>query len=580
MNVDEMIHDDIEDLRELEEGPQRDTAEEKKQGGKGVIDFLRQVFMGRDQLQKPSQKILDRNGSSNIKQVWVMRKPIQKLLTDFLGILTAGKFQKSMMQNAHDDLFHLSVILLLENGKTFNIEKNETVKISRRSGGFAKDEQHQDVPFQGELTMLKAFDRTIASYEGPRKAYAYDSQNNNCQKFVNKFLTKNPEIKQTPDNLKFVNQDLDFLFEKFPAFGPLAKILTQIRHHLGIIQTGGDENKIVSKGINKMQGEGILKDIKDVVIQDIKAKTQKQARMLIKNRLVKKLKAKGEKLSKTALASKVRDMVKKWVQHKKGQKGGACSPVSDGKASSLGVTDRRSFRKWSVKGGHPDKYKESSGLSRTQHSTQYQQVLCWLEIKEGKQTSSGEAKPKPAPKKPSKPAGPKPTFEFEDEEDLADDLQSEEDARNARNAINAGGIAIIVSGAVWGAKKLWDFFKKGGKRKRDKKRKQKGKGSGLRTWLRQKGGCGDCQCGKGPCLSKPKVAPGFSDIMASEGRKQQRMDDFRRRQMGPLADPPARREQVIRQGGLPLGAFSTQQGKGKMRNLTLAYMPRDKFNLN
>jgi len=110
---------------------------ENVQVGSGIGDFLRQVFTGRDQLDRKSQSVLDKNGSSNIKQVWVMRAPIQAFLTDFLNIITLGKFNKEMLKNGHDKLFHLSAVVLLENGNRYRVEKNDTVKISR-TGPFKK----------------------------------------------------------------------------------------------------------------------------------------------------------------------------------------------------------------------------------------------------------------------------------------------------------------------------------------------------------------------------------------------------------------------------------------------------------
>ena len=84
------------------------------------------------QYGRSAQQVIDTAGDKTIKKIFVKRSPVPKLLTGALSAFSLGKFGKRMYKN-FDELFHLYCELVLENGKTILVEKNERINILKTS---------------------------------------------------------------------------------------------------------------------------------------------------------------------------------------------------------------------------------------------------------------------------------------------------------------------------------------------------------------------------------------------------------------------------------------------------------------
>ena len=236
--------------------------------GEGIGDFVRQIFTGRDKLAANSQRKLDKFNDSIIEGVKIVRKPISSGVSKAIKLLTAGKFEKEMLKAGYDKMFHLRVDLKLKNGPCVSVEKNDTVAISRGKCENMNEDglEVMDIEVKGERTLGEAYERMTKGYGSAKNLYDYDSVNNNCQRFVDTFLSKNSDaFNYTAEDKKFVKQDVKFIVEKFAKLKKGMKVITNLAQRLSLFLTGAGENKISTNNIQKEMSEQEGEGIKDIV---------------------------------------------------------------------------------------------------------------------------------------------------------------------------------------------------------------------------------------------------------------------------------------------------------------------------
>ncbi len=218
---------------------------EGKGFGKRVIDFTRQLIKGRDQLANNSQKKLDKWGDSEIEKVTIIRKPIMAGINKLANFLTKGQFTKDMLKNGYDDMFHLRVDIKLKESVCLTIEKNETLEISRgKCENLNKDGlESRVVEIKKPITLKEAYDKMTKGYPNNRVLYSYDSVKNNCQRFVDVFLSKNKDaFNYTAEDKKFVKQDVKFILDNYKGLKKGARAITGLAQRLTLFMTGGADN--------------------------------------------------------------------------------------------------------------------------------------------------------------------------------------------------------------------------------------------------------------------------------------------------------------------------------------------------
>ncbi len=80
----------------------------------------------------PSPQIRDfiqKYGNNNIVFMNVCREPIQEYILKAANLITLGGFNKKKIELNYDKLFHLYLLISLENNVNFKLEKNEIVQI-------------------------------------------------------------------------------------------------------------------------------------------------------------------------------------------------------------------------------------------------------------------------------------------------------------------------------------------------------------------------------------------------------------------------------------------------------------------
>ena len=132
------------------------------------------------------------------------------------------------------------MMITLDNGKTFKLEKNHLPEITMTSDPGKETLNTMNVRTPNNLS----FNEFIANAEkvaGGNKLWVYDSISQNCQWFV-KWCLKGAGV-LTPELEKFIMQDAAKVIEGMPFFQKLARKLTDTANVLDVARSGQGKRK-------------------------------------------------------------------------------------------------------------------------------------------------------------------------------------------------------------------------------------------------------------------------------------------------------------------------------------------------
>ena len=211
--------------------------------GSGVVNYFREVgdkFIEKTLRSRPKilNDLIENEGSQIITSVKVCRRPLSKVFERVLNLLTFGEMAKEMERLGYDNLFHLYLVVFLENGTIYALEKNERVNVivGEVEGGEC-EEQYNIKPITLETFITNAEDKKIDGF------YQYDSFRNNCQTWVFNILNSNG-----------ISQFNSFIVQNVSSIAPeyIKNIAKGITNIAGIIdytmRGGGDENEDYYEG--------------------------------------------------------------------------------------------------------------------------------------------------------------------------------------------------------------------------------------------------------------------------------------------------------------------------------------------
>lgn len=218
----------LENLEKKEMKPQKRISK-----ATGIIETGVALLKGRTTYSSRIQTILKNYGNMKIVGATIKRSPVPKLLTTALGALS-NEFAKRLKESPYDKLFHLYLVIQLENGKSLVIEKNETLSISEKITKRKEEEQVQ-VSVPPNLTLSTLLENTKEKM-GSHDFFGYSAKNNNCQDFMIALLKANNMGNE--EVFKFVKQDTAYLFNNLSYLRKISNTLTDIAGRANILLEG------------------------------------------------------------------------------------------------------------------------------------------------------------------------------------------------------------------------------------------------------------------------------------------------------------------------------------------------------
>jgi len=163
------------------------------------------------QLNSKVQAALTATDNDPIKSITVYRVPLQTYVDVGLSGLSSGAWDAAVKKHGYDAIFHLYMILTLQSGTQYILEKNEIINLAialPEKVNITDPNYRMEVPFDASkrrLTIRQMLNNCLI-IEGKDLFYTYDFKTNNCQVFVRDCLKGSGLL--TPELEKFIIQPI------------------------------------------------------------------------------------------------------------------------------------------------------------------------------------------------------------------------------------------------------------------------------------------------------------------------------------------------------------------------------------
>ena len=128
------------------------------------------------------EKFLNGQKGKTVTKIQLGRKPINSKVKKALDLMSFGKFSKKVKQLDYEDAWHNFLLVTLSDGKTYKLEKNETVQHFKASKS-DYDGEVFDVPLKGKQLTLDQMVET-AEKGNEERFWKYRAGSDNCQRFT------------------------------------------------------------------------------------------------------------------------------------------------------------------------------------------------------------------------------------------------------------------------------------------------------------------------------------------------------------------------------------------------------------
>lgn len=167
----------------------------------------------RDLIAKYGDRVIDR--------ISVCRKPLNSNLTTLINVVSLGQVNSQLKKLNYDDLFHLFMIIRIDDGTTLLLQKDEVVDMYMVTQTInVKGGSCIMIDLKDKQIKLGDFINKTVRDVGP-SIYLYDGQDNNCQVFIINLLKSNGLL--TDDYKSFILQDIQTVLSTSPGW--LRKIM-------------------------------------------------------------------------------------------------------------------------------------------------------------------------------------------------------------------------------------------------------------------------------------------------------------------------------------------------------------------
>jgi hypothetical protein len=123
--------------------------------------------------------------------VRVGKIPVSSGVQKFLNFISFGEFKKKQKQLGYNDVYHNFMLITLENGKTFKVEKNHVVEATQVSPSDYRQAKLIDIPVDAENRDLNMKHLISTAEADNTDFWYYDPESKNCQVFVKEMLDRN-----------------------------------------------------------------------------------------------------------------------------------------------------------------------------------------------------------------------------------------------------------------------------------------------------------------------------------------------------------------------------------------------------
>ena len=185
--------------------------------------------------------MLDQYGNFIITEIYIRRKPIEKVLDKVLDAISMGKWSEAKFSLAYDSMFHLSMVFALRPPKGrgvvyMMVEKNQVINMEELTYRQVISVPHLSFEPPRGLTFRGVMNR--AQDMNGNNFWTYDAFQNNCQMFIAGILQANGLL--TTGLRAFILQNVEGMITQLPNYvQPVARGITDIAALADVALQGG-----------------------------------------------------------------------------------------------------------------------------------------------------------------------------------------------------------------------------------------------------------------------------------------------------------------------------------------------------
>jgi hypothetical protein len=167
-----------------------------------------------------TKNMITNYGNYDIKSIKAIRTPIINVLNSLMNVITLGKFKQLQKEYGYDKLYHLAIVVTLNDTKDTSlvIEKNEKITITMfKPSMITNKTETVDVPMNYKKVSLYDLLNNARRSFGDYLFFSYDGtgrsgKTNNCQDFIMMLLTSSGLGNNESKN--FIKQELDEMLQQ------------------------------------------------------------------------------------------------------------------------------------------------------------------------------------------------------------------------------------------------------------------------------------------------------------------------------------------------------------------------------
>jgi len=264
---------DIEDYKkEYGKGIFSDIYNKAKEVGSSVVQRVKDILSGVRKRFSPSiRKFLEKHGNSKIISIKVGRQPVTPFIETAASWLSFGRWDINKKKQNYETMLHLFMIIKLEDGSCFKLEKNHVPEITQ-----VCDAGNESMDVKSPNITLNEFLANAVQKHG-ENVFVYDAFKANCQLFTKWLLEESGILTQELQD--YILQDAYSVIEGLPWFESLAKKLTDTANFLDVIVHGGKKKikggligTITDKNLLAPKNENLYTDDEKQFMELIKIK--------------------------------------------------------------------------------------------------------------------------------------------------------------------------------------------------------------------------------------------------------------------------------------------------------------------
>ena len=204
------------------------------------------------------KKILKKYGDKKILAIRVGRRPISNMVEKAFNIISLGKWDKLRKKYYYDKLFHLFLIITLEDGTKLSLEKNDIVNIDVNDSRCSqKNVDCIEIEYQQNSISVTDLIKKPLNRIGKEDYFIYDPFELNCQIFIKSILETFGLFNTNVKN--FVYQDIRNIIKELPFYVKwTAKALTDSSAFSKKISGAGNKQNEDIEAITKFILEEIV----------------------------------------------------------------------------------------------------------------------------------------------------------------------------------------------------------------------------------------------------------------------------------------------------------------------------------